>query len=131
MNSQVVAILLTDISQTTSHMCHGTILPGQQHFNEDHWRDDALKECHFDDHLWGWACRVSKELWIRDTNCSDNIILHSLFRVHDWSGENHHNDQNIQVMCHSTVMASHLYQMVHQGELNVPVHDLTMFPKVD
>ena len=133
MNGQSVAILLTDISQITSCMCHGTILPGQQHFDEDHWRDDALEECHFDDCLWGWACHANKELQVKDANCPDNIILYDLFQmgVHDWSGENHRNDQNIQAMCHSTVMASRLYQMIHQGELNIRVCDLTMFSGVD
>ena len=60
---------MTNIPQITSRMRHGTILPGQCQFDEDCWRDDALKECHFDDWLWGWACRVSEELWIRGTNC--------------------------------------------------------------
>ena len=133
MNSQVVVIPLTDIPQITSRMHHGTILPGQQQFDEDRWRDDTLEECHFDDRLWGWACRVSEELWIRGTNCPDDIVLHNLFQmvVHDWSGENHCNDQNIQAMCHSTVMASCLYQMVHQGELNVCVCELTTSSKAD
>ena len=124
---------MTNISQITSRMRHRTILPGQQQFDEDRWRNDALKECHFDDQLWGWACRVSEELWIRGTNCPDDIILHDLFQmgVHDWSGENHRNDQNIQAMRHSTVMASCLYQMVHQGELNVHACDLKTPSKAD
>ena len=69
MNGQVVGIPLTDISQITTCMCHGMILPDQYCFDENYWRDDTLEECHFDDHFWGWACHVSGELWVRDTNC--------------------------------------------------------------
>ena len=74
----------------------------------------------------GWTFHISEKLQIEDANSPDNSILYNLFqmRVYDWSGENHYNDQNIQVMCHSTIVASCLYQMICQGELNVSVHDL-------
>ena len=107
-------------------MHHGVILTGQQHFDENHWRNDALEECHFDVCLWGQACHVSEELCTKDVNYFNNNVLYKLFQmgVHNW--EDHYNKQSIQVMCHSTIMASCLYQMIHQGELNVHVYDLMM-----
>ena len=41
------------IGQIYSRMLHGVILPGEQRFNKEHWADNILNKCFFDNHLWG------------------------------------------------------------------------------
>ena len=99
----------------------GAILPGHPQFDENHWRDDALDECYFDDKLWGWTCRVAEELRKREADYFNDNIIYNLLHMgtFDWTGENHRNDQSTQAMRHSTILGSRLYRLIHQGEVNV------------
>ena len=45
-----------------SQMLHRAILPGEQRFDEEHWANDILNECYFDDRLWGYTIRIVEEL---------------------------------------------------------------------
>ena len=101
----------------------GLTLPGQQRPDDNRWHNDVLAECHWDDRLWGYACRVSKEI----RTCSaedftDPVLFQLLFMgTYDWDGENRHNDQSTQAMCHPTVMGSRLHQAIQSLTAEVRV----------
>ena len=50
------------IGQIYTRMLSGVILPGEQQFNEEHWVNNILNECYFDDCLWGYTIHVVEEL---------------------------------------------------------------------
>ena len=70
-------------------MLNGVILPGEQWFNEEHWADDILNECHYNDHLWGYTICVMEELQTQDPTVFTDGVLYNLMQmgVMDWSGE--------------------------------------------
>ena len=59
-------------------MLNGAILPGEQQFDEEHWFEDILNECFFDDHLWGYTIRVTKELQVCNPGVFTNGVLYNL-----------------------------------------------------
>ena len=71
-------------------MLNGAILPGEQRFSEEHWINNILNECHFDDRLWGYTIHVVEELRTHDPVVFTNGVLYNLMRmgVMDWTGEN-------------------------------------------
>ena len=95
-------------------MCHGVALPGTLGLDESRWRNDALYECHWDDHLWGYTCHMAKALHVRDLQSFVDPVLHQLFVMgtFDWSGKNCCEAASTQAMCHSTVIGSRLFQMI-------------------
>jgi hypothetical protein len=88
-------------------MCYRSILPGQDCFKVERWRNDILTECHYDDKIWGYACRGAEELQIRSEGDFLDKVLFNLFRmgVYDWTHKNKQKDQATQAMHHTTVMA--------------------------
>ena len=95
-------------------MRHGLTLPGQQRPDDDHWHNDILAKCYWDDRLWGYACRVSEEIRTRSAEDFTNPVLFQLLFMgtFDWDNENCCNDQSTQAMRHSTVMGSCLYDAI-------------------
>ena len=73
-----------------SRMLHGSVLPGEQRFDEECWADDILNECHFDDRLWGYTIRIVEEFRVRDPAVFTDGVLYNLMRMGamDWRGEN-------------------------------------------
>ena len=59
-------------------MLNGVILPGEQCFNEEHWVNDILNECHFDDLLWGYTIHVVEELRTCDLAVFTDGVLYNL-----------------------------------------------------
>ena len=43
-------------------MLNGAILPGEQRFDEEHWANDILNKCYFDNRLWGYTIHIIEEL---------------------------------------------------------------------
>ena len=104
-------------------MLNGAILPGEQRFSEEHWINDILNECHFDDHLWGYTIRVVEELRTRDLVVFTNGVLYNLMRmgVMDWTGENAWGNQSTQAMRLATALASCLIWITNTDHANVSV----------
>ena len=86
-------------------MLNGAILLGEQRFSEEHWINDILNECHFDDRLWGYTIRVVKELRTRDPVVFTNGVLYNLMRmgVMDWTRENARGNQSTQALCQRAI----------------------------
>src|ERR1700753_1154417 len=99
------------------------ILPGEQQFNEQRWRKDTMMECHYDDRLWAYACRVAEEIRVTEPGYFTDPVLSQLIRMgtYDWSGENDRSEPSMQAMRHSTVVASRLYRMHREAVSNVSV----------
>ena len=95
-------------------MQRGLTLPGQQRPDDNHWNNNILAKCHWDDRLWGYACRVSEELHTHSVEDFTNPVLFQLLFMgtYNWSNEDCCNDQSTQAMRHSTIMGSHLYQVI-------------------
>ena len=102
-------------------MRHGSILPGQEHFDLEYWRNDNLEECHFNDRLWGWTCREGEELRVREPGYFTDPVIYNLIRmgVHNWTGANHRGNQSMQAMRHSTIMGSRLHRLHREAVANV------------
>ena len=45
-----------------TQMLHGVILPGEQRFNEEHWANEILNECYFNNCLWRYTVCIMEEL---------------------------------------------------------------------
>ena len=80
----------------------GLTLPGQQRPDNDRWHNDILTECHWDNRLWGYTCRVSEEIRTCTTeDFTDPVLFQLLFMgMLDWDNENRCNDQSTQAMRH-------------------------------
>ena len=91
--------------------------------DDDHWNNDILAERHWDDRLWGYACRVSEEICTRNTeDFTDPVLFQLLFMgTYDWSNKDCRNDQSTQAMHHSTLMGSCLYQVIQSLTAEVGV----------
>ena len=102
-------------------MRHGLILPGSARFEESRWRNDTLVECHYDDRLWAYTCRVAEELRVAEPGYFTDPVLSQLVRmgVQDWSGENERSEASVQAMRHSTIVASRLYRLHQETVANV------------
>ena len=104
-------------------MRHGLMLPGQQRADDDRWYNDILAECHWDNRLWGYACRVSEAIRTRTPEDFTNPVLFQLLfmGMFNWDNENHCNDQSTQAMRHLTVMGSCLYDAIQSLTAEVRV----------
>ena len=104
-------------------MLNGAILLGEQCFSKEHWINDILNECHFDDRLWGYTIRVVEELHTRDLVVFTDGVLYNLMQmgVMDWTGENARGNQSTQAMRLATVLASRLIQITNADRANVSV----------
>jgi hypothetical protein len=104
-------------------MRHGSILPGQERFDLGRWRNDILEECHYDDKIWGYACRGAEELQIKSVGDYPDPVLFNLFRMGtwDWDGENKQMNQSTQAMRHATAMAMRLHYMIQEQDSNVSI----------
>ena len=107
-------------------MHHGFLLPGHDHFDEEGWRNDALVECHFDDKLWGWSCRIAEELRVRKPFAFEDPIIYNLLRIgtFDWTDENKRGDQSRQAMRYSAVGLSRLHRAISDMKAEVSPRDL-------
>ena len=65
-------------------MVHRAIPPGEQRFSEDHWADNILGECYFDDSHWGYTICVAEELHKHNPTVFTNGVLFNLM----WMGMN-------------------------------------------
>ena len=81
-------------------MMHGVILPGEQQFNEEHWAEDILDECFFDDSLWGYIVHMVEELCTWDPAFFTNGVLFNLMQMGtvDWWNKNNCGPQSTQAM---------------------------------
>ena len=104
-------------------MLNGVILPGEQCFSEEHWVNDILNECYFDDCLWGYTICVVEELHTCDPVVFTNGVLYNLMRmgVMDWIGENARGNQSTQAMRLAIVLASRLIQITNADRANMSV----------
>ena len=102
-------------------MLHGAILPGEQRFDEEHWANDILNECYFDNRLWGYTIRVVEELRVRDPAVFTNGVLYNLMRmgVMDCTGENARGNQSTQAMRLATALASWIIWIANADRTNV------------
>ena len=102
-------------------MLHGAILPGEQRFDEEHWVNDILNKCYFENRLWGYMIRIMEELWIHDPTVFTNGVLYNLMwmGVMDWTGENTRGNQSTQAMCLATALASRIIQIANANWINV------------
>ena len=102
-------------------MLSGAILPGEQHFNEEHWINDILNKCHFDDRLWGYTICVVEELRTCDPVVFTDGVLYNLMRmgVMDWTRENAQGNQSTQAMRLATALASRIIQIANANRINV------------
>ena len=77
-------------------MLYGAILPGEQHFNKQHWAEDILNECFFDNHLWGYTIHITEELQTHDPTVFTNGVLYNLMQMGtiDWNHENNCGNQS-------------------------------------
>ena len=62
-------------------MLHGVILPGEQRFNKEHWVEDILNECYFDDHLWGYTICIMEVLQICNLAVFTDGVLYNLMQM--------------------------------------------------
>ena len=104
-------------------MVHGAILPGEQCFSEEHWAEDILNECHFNDCLWGYTIRIAEELRTCDPTVFTNGVLFNLIcmGMMDWTRENVRMNQSTQAMRSATALASRLIQITNANWANVSV----------
>ena len=104
-------------------MLNGVILPGEQRFSEEHWINDILNKCHFNNCLWGYAICIVEELRTRDPVVFTNGVLYNLMRmgVMDWTGENARGNHSTQAMCLATALASRLIRITNANRANVSV----------
>ena len=102
-------------------MRHGAILPGRERFVETQWLNDTLVECHHDDRLWGFTCRLAEELRVREVGSFNDPVLFALMRMgtFDWKDQNKRGAGSTQAMRHSTVMASRLHRRINELDENV------------
>ena len=96
---------------------------GEQRFSEEHWINDILNECHFDDHLWGYTIRVVEELCTHDLVVFTDGVLYNLMRmgVMDWTGENARGNQSTEATRLATALASCLIRITNADCANVSV----------
>ena len=89
-------------------MLHGVILPREQRFNEEHWADDILNKCFFDNRLWGYMICIVEELQTHNPTIFTDGVLYNLMRmgIMDWTRENMRMNQSTQAMCLATALAS-------------------------
>ena len=102
-------------------MLHGTILPTEQIFNKEHWADDILNECFFDDRLWGYMICIVEELQTHDPAVFTDGVLYNLMQmgVMDWTGENVRMNQSTQAMHLATALASWIIRIANADCANV------------
>ena len=91
-------------------MLHGAILPGEQRFDEEHWANDILNECYFDDHPWGYTIHIMEELRTHDPTVFTDGVLYNLMQmgVMDWTKHNVRMNQSTQAMRLATALASQI-----------------------
>ena len=91
-------------------MLNGAILPGEQRFNEEHWANNILNECHFDDCLWGYTICIMEELQTSDPSVFTDGVLYNLMwmGVMDWTRDNVRMNQSAQAMHLATALASQI-----------------------
>ena len=104
-------------------MLSEVILPGEQQFNEEHWANGILNECHYDDCLWGYTICIIEELHTRDPAVFTDGVLYNLMRmgVNNWTGENAHGNQSTEAMCLATVLASQIIQITNPDHANMSI----------
>ena len=102
-------------------MLSGSILPGEQQFNKDHWANDILNECRCNDCLWGYTIYVVEELHTHDPVVFTDGVLYNLMQmgVNDWTGENTQGNQSTQAMHLATVLASWIIRITNTDHVNV------------
>ena len=102
-------------------MVHGAILPGEQWFNEEHWVEDILGECYFDDCLWGYILHMAEELHTCGPTVFTDGVLFDLMQMGtvNWRNENSWNNQSTQAMCLATTLASCLICIINMDRANV------------
>ena len=77
------------------------------------WWFDKLSECHFSDTIWGNTIHTIEYL---ESNCVPrDAILHGLIRmgVKDWSQPNHIQGTDMEIMRHSSSMATRLMKQLY------------------
>ena len=100
------------------------ILPGEQRFNKEHWAEDILNECHFDNCLWGFTIWIGEELRTCDPAVFTNRVLYNLMQmgVTNQTGENTQMNQSTQAMHLATALASQIIQIANADHANVSIH---------
>ena len=104
-------------------MLSGAILPGEQQFNKEHWANNILNKCHYDDCLWGYAIHIVEELQTQDPAVFTDGVLYNLMwmGVMDWTRENAQGNQSTQAMCLATTLASWIIWITNTDCANVSV----------
>ena len=104
-------------------MLSGAILPGEQRFSEEHWANDILIECHYNNCLWGYTICIVKELCTCNPAVFTDGVLFNLMQMgmNDRTGENTQDNQSTQAMRLATVLASHIIQITNADHANMNV----------
>ena len=99
-------------------MLSGVILPGEQWFNKEHWANDILNECHYDDCIWGYTICIVEELCTRGPAVFTNGVLFNLMRmgVNNWTKENAQGNQSTQAMRLVTALASWIIRITNTNQ---------------
>ena len=102
-------------------MLSGAIFPGEQQFSKEHWANDILNKCHYDDHLWGCTIHVVEELRTHDPMVFTDGVLYNLMRmgVMDWTRENARGNQSTQAMHLATVLVSWIIHITNADCANM------------
>ena len=102
-------------------MLHEAILPGEQRFDKEHWANDILNECYFDDCLWGYTIHIVEEL----RTCipavfTDGVVYNLMWMgVMDWTKHDMRINQSTQAMHLATALASRIIQITNADCANV------------
>ena len=102
-------------------MLHGAILPTEQWFEEEHWANDILNECYFNDRLWGYTIHIMEELRTRNLAVFTDGVLYNLtwMGVMDWTDHNMRMNQSTQAMRLATALASQIIRITNADHANV------------
>ena len=100
-------------------MLHGA--PNAEHFDEEQWKRDELREAYCDDALWGYMIQISKQLRLQVPGEYKDDILFKLIcmGVFNWDGGDHRTNASTQVMRHLTAMVHWVIERIKQVETTV------------
>ena len=102
-------------------MLNRAILLGEQRFNEEHWAEDILNKCRYDNHLWGYTIHIVEELRVWDPAVFTDGVLYNLMcmGVMDWTRTNVRMNQSTQAMWLATALASWIIWITNANHANM------------
>ena len=100
-------------------MLHGA--PDAEHFDEEQWKRDELREAYCDNALWGYMIWISEQLrlWVPGEYEDDVLFKLICMGMFDWDGDNHRTNASTQAMRHSTAMVHWVLERIKQVETMV------------